>query len=59
MLAAGWAPPAEMGDESPFVPLAERFKKDSAWRVVSLPCGHDAMVDMPKEVAELLIEASL
>lgn len=59
ILAAGWTPPPEMGGQSPFVPLAERLKKDAAWRVVSASCGHDVMVDMPKELAELLIEASL
>jgi pimeloyl-ACP methyl ester carboxylesterase len=58
ILAEGWAPPAEMGGESPFVPLAKRLKQDKAWRVVSVPCGHDVMVDMPKELADLLVEAS-
>ncbi len=48
--AAGYSP-------SPFGPLAERLRKDKSWMVTSLPCGHDAMVDMPKEVAELLIAA--
>ena len=49
--AAGYSP-------SPFGPLAERLRKDKSWMVASLPCGHDAMVDMPKEVAELLIAAA-
>jgi pimeloyl-ACP methyl ester carboxylesterase len=31
---------------------------DGGWRVVELPCGHDAMVDLPERVAEILIEAA-
>ncbi len=59
ILAPGWAPPAAMGGQSPFVPLAEGLRQDPAWRVHSMPCGHDAMVDMPKELAELLVAASV
>jgi len=58
ILAAGWAPPAELGGVSPFVGIAERLKRDQAWHVVSVPCGHDVMVDMPGELAELLVAAS-
>jgi pimeloyl-ACP methyl ester carboxylesterase len=57
ILAPQWAPPAEMGGRSPFELIAERLKRDSAWRSISVPCGHDVMVDMPKELADLLIEA--
>jgi len=52
ILAAGWGPP------QPFVPIAERLKGDKAWNLVSVPCGHDVMIDMPKELAELLVAAS-
>jgi pimeloyl-ACP methyl ester carboxylesterase len=58
ILAPGWAPPVELGGESPFVPIAERLKQDKGWRVVSVPCGHDVMVDMPVELAGMLIAAS-
>jgi pimeloyl-ACP methyl ester carboxylesterase len=33
-------------------------KRDPAWHVVDIPCGHDAMIDMPERVAEVLIEAA-
>ena len=49
--AAGYTPSA-------FGPIAERLKQDKAWQVTSLPCGHDVMIDMPGELAELLIKAS-
>jgi pimeloyl-ACP methyl ester carboxylesterase len=52
VLATNWGPP------QPFVAIAERLKKDQRWKVVSLPCGHDLMLDMPKEIADLLIAAS-
>jgi pimeloyl-ACP methyl ester carboxylesterase len=51
ILATGWGPP------QPFVPIAERLKGDKAWNVVSVPCGHDVMVDMPGELADLLVAA--
>src|SRR5258708_5496460 len=43
---------------SPFDRFFERVQRDPAWRTHSLPCGHDVMVDMPDELAELLIEAA-
>ena len=52
VLAANWGPP------QPFIEIAERLKKEQGWNVVSLPCGHDLMLDMPKETAEILIAAS-
>jgi pimeloyl-ACP methyl ester carboxylesterase len=58
ILAAGWAPSPALGGVSPFVEVAERLKRDKEWHVVSVPCGHDVMVDMPGELAELLIAAS-
>lgn len=59
IMAAGWAAPAALGGVSPFVAIAERLKHDKAWQVVSVPCGHDVMVDMPAALAELLIAASV
>jgi hypothetical protein len=52
-------PPAALAYESPLVPIAQRLKQDTGWQVVTVPYGHDAMVDAPKELAELLIAASL
>jgi pimeloyl-ACP methyl ester carboxylesterase len=43
---------------SAFDPFFERVKRDPAWRSYSLPCGHDVMVDMPDELAKLLVEAA-
>jgi pimeloyl-ACP methyl ester carboxylesterase len=34
----------------------ERVKADKSWRVYSVPCGHDVMVDMPERLAEILVE---
>lgn len=48
--AAGYAPSA-------FALIAEQLRQDAAWRVETLPCGHDAMVDMPDAVAALLATA--
>jgi len=31
---------------------------ESAWRFLSMPCGHDVMVDMPRELAEALMAAA-
>jgi pimeloyl-ACP methyl ester carboxylesterase len=48
--AEGWAP-------SGFTPIYERLKADPGWTVHSVPCGHDVMVDMPEELARLLVAA--
>ena len=31
---------------------------NSAWRVYELPSGHDAMVDMPDRLTEILLEVA-
>jgi pimeloyl-ACP methyl ester carboxylesterase len=36
----------------------ERVKADASWRVYSVPCGHDVMVDMPDRLAEILLEVA-
>jgi hypothetical protein len=33
-------------------------KANAAWRVFELPCGHDAMVDMPDRLTEILLEVA-
>jgi pimeloyl-ACP methyl ester carboxylesterase len=40
--------------ESPFKPFYERVKNDPAWAAHTLACGHDAMLDMPEKVTEIL-----
>jgi len=57
ILASGWGSPGLSGFE-PFRSIAERLKNDDAWQVVSVPCGHDVMVDMPDVLAKLLVMAS-
>jgi pimeloyl-ACP methyl ester carboxylesterase len=32
-------------------------KGDPTWRSLQLPCGHDAMIDMPEKLAEILLSA--
>lgn len=36
----------------------ERLKNDPAWNVVSLACGHHVMIDMPDELADLLMSTN-
>lgn len=49
ILADGW-------DPSPFRHFAARCEGAAGWRVVKLPCSHDVMVDMPKELAAELLK---
>ena len=42
----------------PFDGFHEQLKTNTAWRVYELPCGHDAMVDMPDRLTEILIEVA-
>ena len=39
---------------SPFWQFHDRYKNDPAWQVTSLDCLHDAMIEMPAQVAELI-----
>ena len=43
----------ELKRESPFVVFYERAK-EAGWTVAELACGHDVMLDMPVETAELI-----
>jgi pimeloyl-ACP methyl ester carboxylesterase len=43
--------------ESPFKPFYERVKNDPAWSAHTLPCGHDAMLDMADDVTKILLDA--
>jgi pimeloyl-ACP methyl ester carboxylesterase len=42
----------------PFDGAQERLNADAAWRVYEPPCGHDAMVDMPDRLTEILVEVA-
>ena len=46
------------GGPTPFRGLAERIRNDPSWRYRELATGHDAMVTMPGETADLLVEAA-
>jgi pimeloyl-ACP methyl ester carboxylesterase len=35
-----------------------RVQADKSWRVYSVPCGHDVMVDMPERLTEILLEVA-
>jgi pimeloyl-ACP methyl ester carboxylesterase len=35
-----------------------RVKLDRSWRTYDVPCGHDVMVDMPEQLAEILLEVA-
>jgi pimeloyl-ACP methyl ester carboxylesterase len=47
---------ADQWDPSPFRHFAAQAAGQPGWRVVKMPCGHDVMVDMPKELAAELIK---
>lgn len=35
-----------------------RLKRNRAWMTYEMPCGHDAMIDMPELLAEILLEVA-
>ena len=43
---------------SPFDATFERLKGDPGWKVHSVACGHDVMVDRPEELAALLLQSA-
>jgi pimeloyl-ACP methyl ester carboxylesterase len=47
ILADGW-------DPSPFRHFARLYAEKPGWQVTTMPCGHDLMIDMPKELAATL-----
>jgi len=49
ILADGW-------DPSPFRYFAGKLQGAAGWRVTKMPCSHDVMVDMPKELAAELLK---
>lgn len=50
-IACNGAPPAAWRDT-----MVARARAEPGWRSLALPTGHDAMVTMPRELAELLLE---
>lgn len=51
ILAADYNPSAFQG-------IAQRLRQDPSWSVIAMPCGHDVMVDMPRELADALMAAA-
>lgn len=49
---------AEGYDPSPFGPIAARLKGNPHWQVTGVPCGHDVMVDEPKLLIDILLDAA-
>ncbi len=47
-----------MGYPSPSFDQGLATARDRGWNVHEMPCGHDAMIDMPQLLAELLEEAA-
>jgi pimeloyl-ACP methyl ester carboxylesterase len=48
----------ESNAPSPFPAYAARLRQTPGWRVLTLPCGHDAMVILPDRVTELLLASA-
>ncbi|WMT89438.1 alpha/beta fold hydrolase [Pelagibacterium sp. H642] len=42
----------------PFGETLDKFRADPGWTIRELPCGHDIAVDLPDELAELLMAAA-
>jgi pimeloyl-ACP methyl ester carboxylesterase len=42
---------------SPFPPFYERAK-EKGWKVATIDCGHDVMLDRPEELTSLLLDAA-
>jgi pimeloyl-ACP methyl ester carboxylesterase len=51
ILATGWDGP------SPFPPFYEKAKVNR-WKTRTVPCGHDVMLDLPEELATMLVEST-
>jgi hypothetical protein len=42
------------GWSGPFRPIYEKVRAQGGWRTYEFACGHDVMVDMPQETADVL-----
>jgi pimeloyl-ACP methyl ester carboxylesterase len=47
-----------MPGPTPFSATAQRLAKDPAWRMEEIASGHDMMVEMPDETAQVLLRAA-
>jgi pimeloyl-ACP methyl ester carboxylesterase len=41
-----------------FDAVVARLRNDPSWKIHDMPCGHDAMIDMPERLTELLLAAA-
>ena len=41
-----------------FDAVVARLRGDASWKIDEMPCGHDAMIDMPERLTELLLTAA-
>jgi hypothetical protein len=42
---------------SPFPPFYEKAKA-RGWNTITVPCGHDVMLDLPDDLTKILVDAS-
>jgi hypothetical protein len=47
---------ADNWDPSPFRYFAKQVEAAPGWTLSKMPCGHNIMVDMPKELTEKLLQ---
>lgn len=50
VFATGW--------EGPFRPFYDRVRTQSTWQTYAFACGHDVMIDMPQETADVIERAA-
>ena len=43
---------------APFDAVQAKLETAAGWRVYEMPCGHDAMIDMPERLTEILLEVA-
>ena len=43
---------------APFDAAQAKLETAAGWRVYEMPCGHDAMIDMPERLTEILLEVA-
>ncbi len=49
---------ARAGYAPGFDNVSDRLRSDASWNLRDINCGHDAMIDMPDRLTEMLIEAA-
>ena len=44
-------------DHSPFPPF-HALAKRKGWKTLTIPCGHDVMLDRPDDLVQILLDAA-